>query len=410
VIRARHALLLACVFVAMIGLGITLPVLAFYVERLAGAAGPTPNRVVMHVVLLTSVYPLSQLVFAPVWGRWSDRVGRRPVLLAGLAGYVLAQIGFGLATSLWTLYAARVLGGMLSSAVLPVAAAYVADTTTDAERGRGMASMSAATSLGFVVGPGLGGMLVRQDLHWEWGYGHLMLDGFSVPFFVAAALALLALAAATAWLPESLVRSSLSPDRQEADWRTLLKTLSPLLGLTIAAQFALGLFEATFAFHGRAILGYGPAEIGRVFVVCGLVMALGPLGAMNLLAGRLHELHQIGAGFGLMGVSLMVMMVPRGMLPVLALVGLLALGMALIGPNLSVLISARSDRRGVGTAMGTQTAANSIGQALGPLIGGALFTWDMNAPYVLSGSLLIACASLIAWTARRHGNRSGARS
>ena len=136
-IGRRLFVLLACLFVVMIGFGITLPVLPFYVERLAQAEGAMPQAVVMHVALLTAAYPLGQLVFAPVWGLWSDRRGRRPLLLMGMAGYVIAQILFGLATSLWLLYGARILGGILSSATLPVSAAYVADATIDAERGRG---------------------------------------------------------------------------------------------------------------------------------------------------------------------------------------------------------------------------------------------------------------------------------
>ena len=109
-IGRRLFVLLASLFVVMIGFGITLPVLPFYVERLAQAEGATPRAVVMHVALLTAAYPLGQLVFAPVWGLWSDRTGRRPLLLMGMAGYVIAQILFGLATSLWLLYVARMLG------------------------------------------------------------------------------------------------------------------------------------------------------------------------------------------------------------------------------------------------------------------------------------------------------------
>ena len=186
----------------MIGLGITMPVLPFYVERLALAEGVSQQSVVIHVGLLTGVYALGQLIFAPIWGRLSDRTGRRPLILIGIAGYVIAQVLFGLATSLWLLYAARILGGMLSSATLPVSAAYVADMTTDEERGRGMAWLGTAVSLGFVVGPALGGTLSRRDLHVTARYGHLMIDSFSVPFFAAAALGLLTLVAAMRWLPE----------------------------------------------------------------------------------------------------------------------------------------------------------------------------------------------------------------
>ncbi|MEQ1760669.1 MAG: MFS transporter [Vicinamibacterales bacterium] len=400
-IGRRLFALLACLFVVMIGLGITLPVLPFYVERLALAEGATRREVVMHVALLTAAYPLGQLVFAPLWGRWSDRLGRRPLLLMGIAGYVVAQFLFGLATSLWLLYAARMLGGMLSSATLPVSAAYVADATTEEERGRGMAWLGTATSLGFVVGPAIGGILARRDVHVTARFGHLLIDSFSIPFVTAAALGLCALAAAIRWLPESLSAQAPRSTREEPepDWRTLVRGLGPLLGLALVAQFALAMFEATFALHAQAILGYGPTDVGAVFVVCGLVMAVFQVGASGLLAGRVDEMGQIGVGFGLMGTSLAVLMLPRTTVSILALVGLLALGMALIAPNLSALISRRGGSRCAGTALGAQNAANSLAQAAGPLVGGALFVWQMSAPYVLSGGVLVAIALVIGWNA-----------
>lgn len=383
----------------MIGAGITLPVLPFYVERLAQAEGGTRQAIVMHIALLTAAYPLAQLVFAPVWGRSSDRMGRRPLLLMGLAGYVIAQVLFGLATSLSLLYAARILGGILSSATLPVSAAYVADATTDAERGRGMAWLGTATSLGFVVGPALGGLLARRDLHLTEQYGrHLMIDGFSVPFFAAAALGLFSLAAALRWLPESLPGHAPRSGSAEPNPGTLWRDLGPLLGLAFVAQFALAMFEATFALHAQAVLNYGPAQMGAVFVTCGLVMAVFQIGASGLLGGRVSAMGQVGMGLALMGTSLAVVMVPSRMLPVLAVVGLLALGMALIAPNLSALISTRGGTR-VGTALGAQNAANSLGQAGGPLVGGALFVWQMNVPYLLGGGVLVTLALVIGWKA-----------
>ncbi len=407
-IGKRLFVLLGCVFVVMIGLGITLPVLPFYVERLAQAEGATPQTIVLHVTLLTALYPLGQLAFAPVWGRWSDRVGRRPLLLLGMTGYVIAQVLFGLATSLWLLYAARMLGGILSSATLPVSAAYVADATTEGERSRGMAWLGTATSLGFVVGPALGGLLARRDLPASARYGYVMIDGFSIPFFMAAALGLFTLAAAIRWLPESLPAPAAGSRNEEPDWRTLVRSLSPLLGLAFAGQFALAMFAATFALHAIAILKYGPAEVGAVFVVCGVVMAVCQVGASTLLAGRVGEMAQIGLGFALMGTSLAVLMVPRSMSAVLALVGLLALGMALIAPNLSALISGRGGSHRAGTALGAQNAANSFGQTTGPLVGGALFVWQMNAPYVLSGGVLVAIALAVGWNARA-GRRAATR-
>ncbi|WP_333651230.1 MFS transporter [Candidatus Binatus sp.] len=394
--------LLACLFVVMIGLGITMPVLPFYVERLALAEGVSRQLVVIHVGLLTGVYALGQLIFAPVWGRLSDRTGRRSLILIGIAGYALAQVLFGLAASLWLLYAARILGGILSSATLPVSAAYVADMTTDEERGRGMAWLSTAVSLGFVVGPALGGILSRRDLHFTARYGHFMIDSFSVPFFAAAALGLLTLFAAMRWLPESLAAHAphAAAEKTETDWRRLVRNLGPLLGLALVGQFGLAIFEATFALYSQAKFNYGPVEVGTAFVVCGLVMSVFQVGAVGFLAGRISEIYQIGAGFGLMGMSLALMVMARTTFSVLALVGLLALGTAFISPNLAALISKRGGSRRVGAALGVQNAANSLGQASGPLLGGVLFVWQVNAPYLLTAALLVIVALVIAWKGR----------
>lgn len=393
--------LLACLFVVMIGLGIAVPVLPFYVERLALADGASRQSVVTQVGLLTGVYAIGQLIFAPVWGRLSDRVGRRPVILIGLGGYVIGQILFGLATSLGMLYAARILGGVLSSATLPVSAAYVADMTTDEERGRGMAWLGAAVSLGFVVGPAIGGLLSRRDLHVTVRYATLMIDSFSIPFFAAAALGLLALLAAIRWLPESLPTHALraAGDETATDWRRLGRNLGPLVGLAFVGQFALAVFEMTFALYAQAKLNYGPGEVGAVFVVCGLVMTVFQVGAVGLLAARVKAIYQIGAGFGLMGTSLVLLVVARTSLLVFVLVGFFALGTALITPNLAALISKRGGGRRVGAAFGIQSATSSLGQAVGPILGGALFIVAIDAPYLLTGALLAAVALAIGWKA-----------
>lgn len=393
--------LLACLFVVMIGLGITVPVLPFYVERLALAEGVSRQSVVMHVGFLTGVYAVGQLIFAPVWGRLSDRTGRRPLILIGIAGYVIAQVLFGLATSLWLLYAARILGGILSSATLPVSGAYVADMTTDEERGRGMAWLGTAVSLGFVVGPALGGILSRRNLHFTARYGHFMIDSFSVPFFAAAFLGVLTLFAAMRWLPESLPahRPRVGGEETKTDWRGLARSLGALLGLALAVQFGLAIFEGTFALYAQAKFNYGPTEVGAVFVVCGLVMTVFQIGAVGLLAGRIREIYQIGAGFGLMGTSLTLLVMVRARFFVFAFVGLLALGTAFVSPNLAALISKRGGNSRVGTALGLQNAANSLGQASGPILGGALFAWQMNAPYLLTAALLAVVALAIAWKA-----------
>jgi DHA1 family multidrug resistance protein-like MFS transporter len=398
----RHLfVLLACLFVVMIGFGITLPVLPFYVERLALQAGASRQSIVLQVTLLTGVYALMQLIFAPVWGRWSDRIGRRPLILLGIAGYVVAQVMFGLSTSLWLLYVARIIGGVLSSATLPVSAAYVVDMTTKDQRSRGMAWLGTAASLGVVVGPALGGLLSRRDWHLNWSAGHVKVDSFSTPFFAAALLGLLTLVAALRWLPESLPRTSVRGVSKEprTDRRTLITELSPLLALALVGQFALTMFEGTFALFAQAKFEFGPADVGYVFVVCGLVMTVFQAGAVGFLAGKINEMIQVGVGFVLMGAGIALLATAQTKFLVFAFVALLSLGMAFIAPNLSALVSKRGGEQHAGASLGAQNAANSLGQASGPLLGGLLFIWQINAPYLLSGAVLLALAFVIGWKA-----------
>ena len=399
--RRRLLVLLGCVFVAMIGFGITLPVLPFYTERLVLRGHASPADVAMQVGLLTAVYPLLQLVFAPLWGHWSDTLGRRRLVLIGIGGAAATQFLFALATSLELLYAARVLGGVLSSAIFPAAAAYVADSTSDEERGRGMAWLGTAVSLGAVVGPALGGGLARATWRLPWPGGTAIVSGFAVPFLAAAALALAALVAAAVWLPESrpvVPRANVSVGgrARRAAGRRFLRLL---LGLAFAGQFGLAMFETTFALYAKQMWRYGPAQVGVTFMVCGLVMAVAQAGATGALARRVGELRQIAVGFGLVGAGLALLPLAPSTPLVLLTVAALAAGLGLIAPNLATLVSRRAGRR-TGATLGAQSAANSLGQVGGTLLGGVLFAWQMEAPYVAAAALLLTVGVALGWRMR----------
>lgn len=380
----------------MVGLGITLPILPFYVERLALADGESRKSVIVHVSLLTGVYALGQLIFAPVWGRLSDRTGRRPLILIGIGGFVLSQILFGISTSLAWLYVARILGGILSSATFPVSAAYVADMTTQQERSRGMAWLGSAVSFGFVVGPALGGLLFRTNLHLSARFGHFRMDGFSIPFFASGALGLITLFAAIRWIPKTkpvkIPFAAHDTKAKKTDTRNLAQSLASLLGLSLIGQFGIATFEAVFALYAQAKFNYGPTQVGTVFMVCGLVMTLFQIGAVGFLAGRVREIYQICAGFALMGASLGLLVTTDKTYLIYSLVGLLALGSAILSPNLTALISKLAVNRSVGALLGLQGAANSLAQASAPLLGGALFVWQVKAPYLLTGAFLVMVA------------------
>lgn len=396
----KHLLvLLASLFVVSIGFGITLPVLPFYAERLAMAAGASHKTMVIHVGVLTSIFSLMQLLFAPLWGRLSDSVGRRPLVLLGMAGYGVAQMLFGMASSLWLLYSARILGGILASATVPAATAYVADATSEKERGRGMAWLGTAVSLGAVAGPALGGLTRWRTGHIVSRLGHLGIDSFSIPFFVAAALTFLTLLAAFRWLPESLPRrsetgSGESPSTLTTDWRKIGRRIRPLLVLSVMSQLGLALFETAFVLYAQAKLGYGPAQVGIAFMVCGAVMASFQGIAVGYLSGRVRETAQLAVGFSGMGAGIILLLLVRAQPSVYAAIGLLALGMAFISPNLAALTSRWSGPQ-TGTALGLQNAASNLGQVMGPLLGGALFAWRAGAPYLLTGLSLLAIGMVI---------------
>jgi DHA1 family multidrug resistance protein-like MFS transporter len=386
----RLALLFFCLFLVMIGFGMTLPVFAFYTERLAIEGGASPGAAAVHVGLLTGIYALMQFLFAPLWGRWSDRVGRKPLVLIGIAGFAIAQVLFGLANSLWWFYGARIIGGILSAAMFPAVMAYVADLTSEDERSRGMAWEGTAVSLGVMLGPAFGGLLAGSDLQFAIGTAQVIIPAFSIPFFAAAFLASLTLPVIVLWLPETLPAACTSTPAEPSahTWRDLAIKLWPLLALALAAQFGLAMFEATFALHAREMLEYGPASVGAIFTICGLVMGVFQGGAVGYLAPRMRAGYQIAAGFIIMGFALAIMLYVRATTFVLIIVGLLALGMAVITPNLTALTSNGQSQQ-TGAALGLRNAANSLGQAAGAALGGLLFALNMNAAYTFTGLLLI---------------------
>jgi len=397
--KDRLHILFFCLFVVNIGFGVVLPVLPFYTERLALAEGISPDLVSIHVGLLTGIYAFMQLVFAPLWGRWSDRLGRKPLLLFGISGYALAQLMFGVSSTLWLLYSARIVGGALSSAVIPAAAAYVSDKTDEKERNRGMAWLGTAMSLGVVVGPALGGLLTKRDWHFGAKFGHFVVDGFSTPFFVAAALALLALLIATKLLPESLVPRKIREQKRSSKmvWRDIESKLRPLLVLAFIGQLGLALFEATFALLASARFNYGPAEVGVIFVVCGSIMAVFQAAVVGYVTIRIREIYQIAAGFVFMGLSLAFLASIQDSTLVYLFVGTMAFGMALIIPNLSALISKRIHKNNTGAAFGLQSVANNLGQTGGPILGGFLFAWSIGIPFLLAGTLLFSTGVIVIW-------------
>lgn len=373
-------LLMASVFTVSTGYGVILPVLPFWLERIPGSPS-----IPWHTGMLSGVYMLALFVFAPLWGRASDRLGRRPVILLGLGGLVLALALFGLTRNLGLGYLARILSGVFASAVLPVTLAYVADTSDGERRARRFAWMSAASLLGFLAGPALAG--------WLSGVAMAMPSGTMVgrgaiwlPFLLTAAIGAAVGVAGWFLLPEPVAPPS--PQRGEEPQRQNGKTLKALFLLSLLVFFGLGSFEVGITLLGQRELGLGPSRIGIMFMECSLIM----LAAQTLVFSPLVKDY----GGRLMVVpAFLVMAAGLGLLPVAAvfgalllLVGLVAAGSGVLIPLLSYLVSLRGGAA-QGAALGKQTAAASLGQALGSASAGWLFGIGPPVPFWLTAGLLL---------------------
>jgi DHA1 family multidrug resistance protein-like MFS transporter len=386
--RKQFALSLS-IALAMSGVGIILPVVPSHIEHL-GLANVTTTQVALHVSLLAAGYALMQLLLAPLWGRLSDSLGRRPLLAIGLIGFAVGQALCGVVTSLWALYAVRMGTGLFSAAIIPAAFAFVADTTSDEDRTRGMAQLSAAAGIGFVVGPAIGGLLGGIDVQ---ALG-LPVASFSLPFFAATAFALLALLTLR-WLDEPVV-AAVAERPPAASWLDLARQIGLPLAVSMVGQVAVALFETTFALHARTDLGMGLIEIGAVFMVCGLMMLVVQLVAVAPLARRWGEARLASAALALMGLSLAFLAVAVGKASVFTLVALYAIGMGLLTPAVSALVSRRGGTH-AGAALGLESAAKSLGQIVGPVLGGVLFGASVAIPFWLASGLLLCLAPIFAW-------------
>ena len=269
----RIYLILLSLFVVMLGYGILLPTLPYYTERLALKDNLDTNLINFHIGLLTSIYPLFQLLFVVVWGKLSDKYGRKPIIIMGLIGFVIMQLLTGLATSLTMLYIARIFGGIFTSSVIPVSNAYLSDITSEKRRTKIMAWSGVAISSGLIFGPVIGGFLSQTDIHLEYSIGQLHLDRFSVPFLFVAIVGLIVLFTVMKWL-KNTVRVHKSTTKKTPFRFIFSNYFIVLLSLSFVLQFVVTLFETVFSIYGKDELGFNSNQVGIGFMLCGSVMAV----------------------------------------------------------------------------------------------------------------------------------------
>jgi multidrug resistance protein len=381
--RSPLGIVFVTVFLDLVGFGIVIPLLPLYAQRFGAGA--------VAVAWLLAVYSLMQFLFAPAWGRLSDRIGRRPVLLIGLFGSAASYLACGLAGSLPLLFAARALSGV-AGANVGVAQACIADVTRPEERARGMGMIGAAFGLGFIVGPALGGILSR------WG--------FQAPFLFAAALTFANATLAIFRLPESL-----PPHRrtQRPAGLTLADRARALFGRATPARLralylagflftlAFAGMEGTFSLWADAkwhVSGHG---IAYLFVYLGVVSSVAQGGVVSRVVRRAGERTTALVGLACVAAGLAGAALAPSWPPLLVALGLIAFGQGMASPTVSSLISHQGGPGEQGRLLGIYQSLSALGRAAGPVAGGvALAHAGLSAPFLTAAAVSAVAALVLA--------------
>jgi DHA1 family tetracycline resistance protein-like MFS transporter len=362
------------IFVNLIGFGIIIPLLPFYAETF----GASP----LVVGLLFAIYSICQLAAAPVLGDWSDRFGRRPILIFSLAGTVVSFAMLALAHSLTLMFMARMVDG-LSGGNISTARAYVADITEPKDRARAYGLIGAAFGLGFILGPAIGGLLAR------WG--------LTVPIWAAAIITFVAMILAVLWLPETVHRAHAgfgNPLSYLPEMLTRPHT-GRMLVIDFIYWFAFSIFQTTFALFAAFRFGFDATSTGYFFAAFGVLGAVVQGGFIRPVVQRFGDKSTFLAGLAFSAVGLVVAAyAPTVFVFTLALVPL-ALGMGFGHPTVASLMSraGRSDEQG--RIQGAASAVESLGRTIGPVWGNAsLEHMSAATPYVSAAGFLVATALL----------------
>jgi MFS transporter, DHA1 family, multidrug resistance protein len=376
--RRNIYILALTLMVVMLGFGVVIPIIPFYMESM-GAGGT-------ELGLLVASYAIMRLIFGPVWGSISDRVGRKPILMVGITGYGITMILFAFATQWWMLLVIRSLSGILSSATSPTTMAYVGDSTSEGERSRGMGILGAAIGIGTILGPGPGGLLAGGSL--------------SAPFLIAGAMSFLTLALIWFFLPESLPaesRRKTAGDTGRPKLRDLWGALFSPIGILLVMAFLLSYAMTTvYGILGLYLLEKyhsGPQQVGAIMMIVGAISAVAQGGLTGPMTKRWGEATLIKAGLAATALGFAGISLSASFAAFLVAVGVFTLATALMTPAVSSLTSQRTTMA-QGITMGLSNAFMSLGRIAGPAVAGVAFDANIEAPFLL-GAVVTAAGFVV---------------
>ncbi|PZX08123.1 DHA1 family multidrug resistance protein-like MFS transporter [Psychrobacillus insolitus] len=374
-------------FITMAGVGLVIPVMPQYLETF-GVAGQALG-------LIIASFALGQFLFSPLAGDLSDTFGRKKMIIIGLVIFSASQLWFGTATEEWMLYVARFVTGIGGAFLIPSTMAFVADITTLKERGKGMGFLGASMSLGFMIGPGLGGFLSTVSL--------------TFPFYMASLAAIISAVVSFLILPD--IKNKVAEGPQEAKKRenilvqmkNSIKTpYFMMLVIIFVFSFGIANFQTTFSLYVDHKYNYTPQDIAIVLTVGGFIGVIVQTLVVDKLFKRFGELNVILVSLVVAAISFLLFFIVDGFWLVLTVASIFSTATTLIRPAVNTVVSKLAGNE-QGFAAGMNNAYMSLGSMIGPALAGLLFDININMPFVLGSAILLTSwAITLVWIKKKN--------
>lgn len=372
--KAVLIILLSNIFIAFLGIGLIIPVMPSFMN-IMHLSGSTMGY-------LVAVFAVSQLVMSPFAGRWVDRYGRKKIIIIGLFLFGVSELIFGVGTNVSVFYLSRILGGISAAFIMPGVTAYVADITSVQERPKAMGYISAAISLGFIIGPGIGGFVAEY--------------GIRLPFFLAAVIAFIACLSSMFILKEPMTKEQLakvSANTKQTNFIVdLKKSLNPLYFIAFiivfVLAFGLSAYETVFSLFSDHKFGFTPKDIAIIITISsifGVVVQVFMFGKLVDILGekKLIQLCLIvGAIFAVASTMI------SSFLAVLVVTCFIFLAFDLLRPALTTFLSKAAGKE-QGFVAGMNSTYTSLGNIAGPSMGGLLFDVNIHYPYLFAAVIIV---------------------
>ena len=384
--RKKMIILMINMFIAIGSFGIIIPILPAYLESI--------NQGGMAAGLMIAIFAGAQLIFSPIAGKWTDQYGRRKMIIYGLIGLTLSMFVFYAFDNIWVLYASRVIGGIGAALLIPAIFAYVADITTFEQRAKGNSLVSAAMSLGIVVGPGIGGFFADF--------------GLKMPFLISAIVSLFAVLFSVLVLKESMTEQASTETNAHFDDESMMRKMArsvkmpffiPLV-ITLVMSFGLMAYESVIGLFVNDQFGATPQQIALMITSTGIVSVIVQLFIVDRLVGRYGEGTVLTIFIGVTAVGFLLSLFASSYELFFGITLLIFLATSILRPVLNTLISKLAGNE-QGFAMGMNNMYMSIGNVLGPTLAGILYDVQIIYPFILGlGLLVITLAIAFIWQKR----------